>query len=138
MQVFKGIVTNLRTVAITHVQSNMSAVKHETTIKFGEHSLILKTRSSPAIHLGDELRVYGSSMLGSVKPMLLLNSSNGYEAGFANRLSIAATGVLGVSLVVWAMHSQVPAVAAIGVLCLVACAGVAVARRLALDAIRAA
>ncbi len=87
MRAFKGTVSQLRTVAVTSIQGTASSTRHETSLRFGEHSLHLVTRSAPAIHAGDELRVYGFQFLGSVRPVLVRNAQNGYEAGTVNRLA---------------------------------------------------
>ena len=98
MQAFKGSVTELRSVAITASSDRSgSNTHHVTTLQFGGHTLTLKTKNPPPIHLGDELRVYGTRVMGAVRPVLLHNPRCGFEYGVASWLNIGVAGVLGLA-----------------------------------------
>lgn len=96
MQAFKGTVTELRSVAVTASSSSgASNTHHVTTVQFGGQTMNMKTKNPPPIHLGDELRVYGTLVMGAVRPVLLHNPRCGFEYGVASWLNIGVAGVLG-------------------------------------------
>lgn len=105
MRAFKGQVTHLRSTVITTTQSGNSSTRHETSIRFGNYSLNLETRESPAIHTGDELRVYGRESGGMVHAFLLRNQQNGYEAGFATLKSIVLSAILAGGMLAYGLAS---------------------------------
>lgn len=138
MKTFKGVVSQLRAVAVTQVQSGTSSARHETSIRFGRYSLNLVTRTPPSIHLGDELRVYGVELFGVVRPVVLRNVQNNYEAGFASGVSVILAAVVGMGLTAYGLNKSILALSVLGGTGVVVSAAFALLRHRAVAALRAA
>ena len=136
MRTFVGTVSQLRSVAITTTQSGASSTRHETSIRFGEFSLNLKTKAAPSIHLGDQLRVYGVQVGGSVWPILLRNEQNSYEAGFVSLRDVIVPSVLGSALLVVSLATRSAGWALLGLAFFAGAGSVAAIRHVAASAMR--
>lgn len=136
MRTFKGTVSQVRAVAVTTVQSNLSSTKHQTSLRFGDFSLNLTTKAPPAIHIGDELRVYGAQVGGQVWPFLLRNQQNGYEAGFANLLAVVLSIVVAGGLLAYAVVLKNVPLMTVGAISLATSVVFGMLRRFAVSAVR--
>ncbi len=95
MQVYQGKVTQIHGASVVGGSTDNVGHRHyDLSIRFGAHTLRLTPKSLPPIHAGDELLVYGFQRGGMVRPVLLRNLANGYEAGSVTWTPLALSVVL--------------------------------------------
>lgn len=136
MRTFVGTVSQLRSVAVTTTSSTASSTRHETSIRFGDFSLNMKTKTQPSIHIGDQLRVFGILLGSTVWPILLRNEQNSYEAGFVSLRDVVVPALFGAGLLLASLATRTRGWAMLGIVCFAAAAVVALLRYFASSAIR--